>query len=99
MGDLTIAGEPDISKTKNPDEQQERESARSGGSNRRAGQGFKTNYEQFEDFEQSRGILPRRFYVGGQEQENGNWPLCELHVTSLKCLAVGLLQNHPPRYS
>ena len=29
--------------------------------------------------------------VGGQEQETGNWPTSELHVTSLKCLAVGLL--------
>ena len=37
--------------------------------------------------------MNKHLNVGGQEQENGNWPLSELHVTSLKCLAVGLLQN------
>ena len=31
----------------------------------------------------------------GQEQESGNRPfrVCGVHVTSLKCLALGLLQN------
>ena len=31
--------------------------------------------------------------VMGEEQETDIWPICRLHVTSLKCLAFGLGQN------
>ena len=29
----------------------------------------------------------------GEEQETDDWAICRLHVTSLKCLAFGPLQN------